>query len=496
MTAPGGDRVPSPRGEPAAPRARRHARRLADLLAAPHDDQLPVALATDGGDVRRWGDLRAHAAALAARLRAGRPGRWLLACDSSYAFAVGLLALWDAGQVAVLPQSLQPGVLGDVAPGCEGLVSDGDLLPGLLPRLDPLAERARPSAGRPFDRARLCVELLTSGSSGGRRAVGKTLAPLEREVEALEATFGGRVGGAAVLGTVSHQHIYGLLFRVLWPLAAGRPFAAERTLHWPALLDAMARHRRACLVGSPTHLAGLGALPPEPSAGPRSCAAVFSSGGPLPAATVAVVAARLGAPPVEVFGSTETGGLGWRVQAGGDGPVEPWTPLPGVSVTAAAGGGERLLARSPWIQAPGARGRMILDDRGHALPDGRFTITGRADRVVKIAERRLSLDEMQAELARQPAVARAALLVLDDPGQAGRSTLGAAVVLEPEAAAELAAVGPHAMRTRLRAGLAARFDPVVLPRLFCFVDELPRDAQGKVTTATLAPLFTAGGERG
>ncbi|PSD47026.1 hypothetical protein C7E25_24925, partial [Stenotrophomonas maltophilia] len=37
-----------------------------------------------------------------------------------------------------------------------------------------------------------------------------------------------------VHGTVSHQHIYGLLFRVLWPLVAGRLIHPRRLRSWKA----------------------------------------------------------------------------------------------------------------------------------------------------------------------------------------------------------------------------------------------------------------------
>ena len=63
----------------------------------------------------------------------------------------------------------------------------------------------------------------TSGSNGEPVAIPRRLAQLDAEVRALQQAFGAGLDEALVLGTVSHQHIYGLLFRVLWPLAAGRP---------------------------------------------------------------------------------------------------------------------------------------------------------------------------------------------------------------------------------------------------------------------------------
>src|SRR5262249_8163800 len=115
-----------------------------------------------------------------------------------------------------------------------------------------------------------------------------------------------------IWATVTHQHIYGLLFRVLWPLAAGRPFAAGRLVFNEEIAHRVAGP--AVLVASPAHLRRL----PETvdwspvRAGLR---AVFSSGGPLPPEAADATLALLGVAPVEVYGSSETGGVAWRQRA-------------------------------------------------------------------------------------------------------------------------------------------------------------------------------------
>ncbi|MFP3656715.1 AMP-dependent synthetase, partial [Burkholderia sp. SIMBA_052] len=61
-------------------------------------------------------------------------------------------------------------------------------------------------------------------SSGRPKPIRKTLAQFNAEVHTLERQWGALVGDATMLASVPHHHIYGLLFRVLWPLAAGRAF--------------------------------------------------------------------------------------------------------------------------------------------------------------------------------------------------------------------------------------------------------------------------------
>src|SRR3546814_18561181 len=59
---------------------------------------------------------------------------------------------------------------------------------------------------------------------------------------------------------------------------------------------------------------------------------VFSSGGPLAPAVAAAYNAVLACRVVEVYGSTETGGIARRAVIDAAAPP-PWTPMPGVVVT-------------------------------------------------------------------------------------------------------------------------------------------------------------------
>src|SRR3546814_17943637 len=79
---------------------------------------------------------------------------------------------------------------------------------------------------RDLDTADCEIQLHTSGTTGKPEAVIKPLRCLEAEVEVLEAVFGA-CGAQSVLATVPAFHIYGLLFRVLWPLSAGRLFESH-----------------------------------------------------------------------------------------------------------------------------------------------------------------------------------------------------------------------------------------------------------------------------
>ncbi len=83
------------------------------------------------------------------------------------------------------------------------------------------------------------------------KAIPKSLQQLQTEADTLDQYWGMQLSEITVLGTASQQHIYGLLFRVLWPLAAGRCFHSEAALS-PEVLVKLASP--ACWIASPAHL--------------------------------------------------------------------------------------------------------------------------------------------------------------------------------------------------------------------------------------------------
>jgi acyl-coenzyme A synthetase/AMP-(fatty) acid ligase/3-hydroxymyristoyl/3-hydroxydecanoyl-(acyl carrier protein) dehydratase len=359
-------------------------------------------------------------------------------------FAAMLLAAWRAGRRVWLAADQQPAT---VAALREAIAAWSV---GAAPREVPLV-------------------LFTSGSTGAPQPIGKTFRQLDAEIAALEATFGERFGDAAIRGTVSHQHIYGLLFRVLWPLATGRGFDSPR-IEFPGQWAVQAAAGDV-LVTTPSLLAQWPPMPDAPTP-----ALVVSSGGPLPADVGQRVAVALGAPVVEVFGSTETGGIAWRDAAVGAG----WKPLPGVEWRIEE---ERLVLRSPHLDDASAW--MPTADRAAAFGEGDFVLLGRADRIAKVGEKRVSLDALEARIRESGWIDDVRALVV--PGL----RRGLAVVACPNAdgLARWTAGGRRGLAAELRRGLLSAFEPSVVPRHWRFVETMPSNAQGKVTEAALAALF-------
>jgi acyl-coenzyme A synthetase/AMP-(fatty) acid ligase len=318
------------------------------------------------------------------------------------------------------------------------------------------------------------LEFYTSGSTGTAKCVAKPLLALDREIAVLDALWGSGTGNRPVMATVPHRHVFGLTFHLLWPLARGQPFASHVDELWESML---ARDlTNSIIITSPAHLIRLGGIPALPR-GQRP-ERVFTAGAPLRAAQAREAAAVLGVAPTEIFGSTETGAIATRTQRTVD---EPWTPLPGIEVSDDDAG--CMVVRSPY--GPGGQ-PYVSADRIELMANGSFHFLGRADRIVKIGGRRISLVKLEEELALLPAVRDAAVLVLGDPME----RLAAAVVLNAAGRDRLNSVGAFRFSRELRRRLAARLESAWLPKSWRFVDELPRGAMGKPRDADIRALFS------
>lgn len=441
------------------------------------DGELVVAFGPDGevtlAELRR-GSLQL-ARAMARHAGAGQPGaRWALCFDDSLLFTQALLACALGGYQAILPGHQRLAGLQALQAQFDGLLTDGEL-PGAalaVPQLRlPLlvADDEREADGAALPPERLDLTLFSSGSTGEPKAIPKAWPQLEAELRVQMALWGERLVDTRVLASVSHQHIYGLLFRILLPLALGRPFD-RRSIDYPEQLALQTAPW--ALIASPAFLSRLD--PAIPAAG---CRLIVSSGGPLQPGDAHQAKLLLGQLPVEIFGSSETGGIGWRqrhqVQT-------PWTTLPGVEVR--VGPDQCLLLRSPFL--PTAE---WLDCADRILMTGAgFELLGRQDRVVKLEEKRISLDEVEARLQALAEVESAAVLPLQ---QGQRQILGAVLVLSEAGASRWAELGPGRFLLALRQQLRPWLEPVALPRSVRRVEQMPVNAQGKRPWPQLKELF-------
>lgn len=413
-------------------------------------------------------DLCEQALRLAAGLQAQGVTRIAVHLEDAAELAIALLGAWRAGVSVLLPADLQPQTRLRWSTAVDLWLTD-------LADDAHLADfQQAPLSAAELDLDHCHLSLCTSGSSGEPKRIEKTLRQLANEVQALEYLWGADLGNACIIGSVGTQHIYGLLFRVLWPLCAGRPFV-RRQLAFPEDLQRASReHPAFAWVASPALLKRMGDNLDWPAL--SAVRRVFSSGGALPAEAAQSLHERLQQWPTEILGSSETGGIAWRQSH------DLWQPFADVMLSQDSDGA--LLIASPYLPAGHIEHTA---DAARIAADGRFELLGRLDRIVKLEEKRISLPMLEQALMAHDWVAEARLGVV----QENRASLGALLVLSEQGLHALRNQGRRTLTQELRQHLSQHCETLALPRRWRLLRQLPLNAQGKLPQAEVEALLLA-----
>jgi acyl-coenzyme A synthetase/AMP-(fatty) acid ligase/3-hydroxymyristoyl/3-hydroxydecanoyl-(acyl carrier protein) dehydratase len=414
------------------------------------------------------GQLCEQALSLAAGLRTRDVRRIVVHFEDAADLAIALLGAWRAGVSVLLPADLQPQTRQRWSNDVDLWLTDQSEDAHLNDFQDP------PLGAAELDLDRCSLILCTSGSSGEPKRIEKSLRQLVNEVEALEQLWGADLGPACIIGSVATQHIYGLLFRVLWPLCAGRPFMRKQLAFPEDLQRASREHPAFAWVASPALLKRMGDNLDWPAL--SAVRRVFSSGGALPVEAAQSLHERLNQWPTEIFGSSETGGIAWR--QGHD----FWQAFADVVLSQDSDGA--LLIASPYLPAGHVEHTA---DAARIGADGRFELLGRLDRIVKLEEKRISLPMLEQALMAHDWVAEARLGVV----QENRASLGALLVLSEAGLHALRNLGRRSLTQALRQHLSQHCEALALPRRWRLLRQLPLNAQGKLPQAEVETLLLA-----
>ena len=320
------------------------------------------------------------------------------------------------------------------------------------------------------------VAFHTSGSTGKSKTIVKGFATLAREVAYHRDWYRRHLSAEQTqdlvfLSTIDPAHMYGTLWRRLLPRALGIPCDPEVILTPESLLAKMAAAKRVFLVTTPSFLDRFTAYAGQYDV-PRNCVEITTSGALLTKDVSDRAEAVFGLAPRQIFGSTETGGVAWRR---GNGDWQVFEPVTVRAAASATGGRPRLAVRSPFSFR---RGWYVLGDGVEIAPGGRaFRLFGRTDRLVKINEERVNLVEME-EKVRALGYPDCALAKLEGP----HGPFLGCVLRRPAPETRLSALD-------LRRQLLPVFPKGTVPKRFRLVDELPRNAQGKVVNAAVVRLL-------
>ncbi|WP_118783966.1 AMP-binding protein [Neisseria lactamica] len=388
--------------------------------------------------------------------------------DDAALFAAALLAVWRSGGKALLLPNTAPGNL-TWAESAQILLTDTDIVSdGIRVWQIPTPCDGMPSESRIPKALDILpeseVHLRTSGSGGEAKTIVKTAAQIESEARALAAAIPFGRGKTAVLGSVSPQHMYGFTFRFALPLLMGWAMVRRQNAYPELLLSAslnVPSDYQNVWIASPALLNRFGENRDWAALNGR-IDGIVSAGGELPPETAALLE-QYAVRPYEVYGSTETGIIASRQKQ------TLWQPFPNVSV--------RNTGKSVEISSPWTGGVQYIADCIETHEDG-FALLGRQDRIIKLADKRISLNQIEHELLKHPWIADAHCALHPEHGRiavwAALDTEGITAWLEQGRTAVIAALKQHLAQTQ---------DTAALPRYWRFTDRLPRNGQGKITAA-------------
>ncbi len=449
----------------------------------------------DGGD--GWtltGDaIESATRELAGRLAAAgvQPGdRVLLSRAPSVETVLAYVAILRLGAVVVPANTAYTArelahIVGDVRPVL-ALVDDAarvDGVPAVDGRLDalPSAVEVVLDASGGDD---LAMVAYTSGTTGQPKGAMLTHANLLGGAQALVQAWGW-TSADRLLHTLPLFHMHGLGAGLNGSFTAGASVVLAR--FDPALvIETAAAYGATLYFGVPTmyaKLAEAGRLD-----GLRGLRLLVSGSAPLDPGLFARIAAEAGQPPVERYGMTETvmltsNGLDDRV------PGCVGRALPGVEVRLGEGGAVEVngpnVFRGYW-ERPEATADAFTDDGffrtgdiGTLDDDGRLRLVGRASELIITGGYNVYPREVEDVLREHESVADVAVVGLPDPTWG--ETVVAFVVPSAPGACDAEVLAAHAA-----AGLAA----YKAPRTWHVVDELPRNAMGKVQRDVLRERAT------
>ncbi|MBU4262433.1 MAG: AMP-binding protein [Proteobacteria bacterium] len=421
-----------------------------------------------------FGDVYAMAAGLraACNLPEYQGAAVCLASDNKAVMAAALLAALVGGPSLLLPYSFS-------APALARLQQ----LSGFTTAIADVAREfpqgtavIRPEPGNPAELATATpvlpgtelLKIFTGGTTGAPQVWAKTRENIFGEGFNLFQHFQ-VTEKDCIVATVPPYHIYGLLFSVLLPLLSSATVIADTPSFPGEIVGAVLEHGATVLASIPAHYRTLHGRNLENS----SLRLAFSSAGMLDAEDNEAFCRQNKLGIVEVYGSTETGGIATRNRFLGE---THFTPFPIVSWKIRD---DRICVQSPFLSPDLTReddGFFTSGDRVEAGGINGFSLLGRIDGVTKVGGKRVDLEEVRTIIKKEPGVRDCVVMAL--PASGGRQYRLAALI-------QGTSVDVDVMRNRL----ADSLESYALPRLIRTVQRIPLKENGKYDREAIIRLF-------
>ena len=261
--------------------------------------------------------------------------------------------------------------------------------------------------------------LFTGGSTERPKTWSKT--PLNILAEAIYFTEKYQITSNDVfIATVPSYHIYGLLHSIIIPFVSSASLFPGTPVFPNEIMTAIRSCSPSILISIPIHYRAL----IQSYLSPIPLRLALSSGAMLPVKNAREFFRQTNIAIVEIYGSTETGGIATRCTAKGDISFKPLSVVDWKIVN------ETLCVRSEFISdglEKDEDGFFMLGDRAKHYDSKSFILLGRKDGIVKVGGKRIDIEEIKEVLTGIPLINNA-VVICRSVGAGGRDKSIEAVI--------------------------------------------------------------------
>ncbi|AII15491.1 acyl-CoA synthetase / AMP-(fatty) acid ligase [Campylobacter iguaniorum] len=287
--------------------------------------------------------------------------------------------------------------------------------------------------------------LYTSGSSGSSKAIKKSLKDMFEEAIFLRDFLS--LNAQNLYTSVTHQHMFGLTFKVFLPLIAGLKVLSKK-LDYPEIVLSY-DFTNTIFISSPVVLS---AISKYGGTNINKADLIVTAGSKLENELRNKFDAKI----MEIYGSTETGIVAANFGSG-------FEILGGVNLS--LNDQERLIINSKWC-------KEYLSSDMAEISGKSLKLLGRFDRIIKLNEFRFSLDEAECELKNHKFISDSKCALL-----AGDTRIKALICLSKEGKDEFRNSGKNGIIKALKGHLFDKFKTNI--RHFKIVEKIEKNSYGK-----------------
>ena len=431
-------------------------------------------------DYKTWKDFLTDTAKMRAFFDSQSAKEYILHCEDYWYFLCTFVAILQCKKTVYITQNITESFMAEVKKPGVSFITDQSVplddtsffIPDLIEKASMPSEseiRTTPE----INDEETEIYLYTSGSTGKPKAVRHTMKEIETDNSVVISIWGEEYFKRKQITTVSQHHVYGFYWCICLPFTLGLPFRRKR-IEFPSEFEKLT-DTSYVLVSTPAFLKRTVEVLDKLD---MKDVFISVSGGAVSEELAVSTEKLFGFCPMEGYGSTETSGIAYRQQSR-DGLV--WTPYDCVKLWVGEDG--CLNVKSPFIKDPAG---VATADLVELYDDGRFLLKGRADSIVKIEEKRISMTEVENRLLETGFVSEVKVVALSNEV---RQYLAAAIVLNDKGREKFAGSEKFEMNRWFHDFLMKYFENVVIPKKWRFVEKLPSDVQGKVHKLEVMALF-------